>query len=232
MSVDAVYIRLREAILHGEIAPGDELSQVRLAQSLGVSRTPLREALRMLMRDGLVEGEPNQSLRATGFSIDDMEQLYVERVALEVVALRITVPRLVSKEIAGMEGLFAEMVHFAEQEEYEHWEVPHRALHRAFIAHAGKRVIESVAQLAELAGRYRRLYTTQVPQGWSAGISEHRAIIDACKKRDVDTAARALAEHLGHVALGIIELVEPAHDPGALRTAIAAASAPSGKVRR
>jgi DNA-binding GntR family transcriptional regulator len=232
MSVDTVYMQLRQAILHGEIAPGDELSQVRLAQSLGVSRTPLREALRMLMRDGLVEGEPNQSLRATGFSIEDMEQLYVERVALEVVALRITVPRLSSPEIAAMEGLFAEMVHFAEEEEYEHWEVPHRALHRAFVSHAGKRLIDSVTQLAELAGRYRRLYTTQVPQGWSAGIPEHRAIIDACKKREVDPAAAALAAHLGHVALGIIELVAPEHDPAALRTAITAASAPVGKARR
>jgi DNA-binding GntR family transcriptional regulator len=231
MSVDSVYVQLRTAILRGEIAPGDELSQVRLAQSLGVSRTPLREALRMLMREGLVEGEPNQSLRASGFSLADLEQLYVERVALEVVALRITVPSLVSTDIAAMEGLFAEMVHFAEAEEYDHWEVPHRALHRAFVGHAGKRLIDSVTQLAEHAGRYRRLYTTQVPRAWSAGIAEHRAIIDACKARDVDGAARALAEHLGHVALGIIEHVEPGYDPSALHTAIAASSARVAKVR-
>lgn len=231
-SVDVLYEHLRHAILRGDLAPGDELSQVRLSKRLGVSRTPLREALRMLLREGLVEGEPNQPLRVAGFSIVDMEQLYVERVTLEAIAIRITVPQLMSTELAAMEGLFAEMVHFAEQREYDHWEVPHRALHHAFVAHAGKRLIDLLIQLSEHAGRYRRLYTTQVSYGWAAGIPEHRAIIDACKARDADAAARALAEHFGHVALGIIEMVEPEHDPVALRTAIAAASTPVAKKSR
>jgi DNA-binding GntR family transcriptional regulator len=230
-SVAVAYAHLRRAILRGEISPGGELSQVRLARELGISRTPLREALRMLMREGLVEGAPNQSLRVAGFSIADMEELYIERVTLEAVAIRITVPRLTSEELASMEGLFAQMVHFAEEEDYDRWEVPHRALHTAFVAHAGRRITDALLQLSEHAERYRHLYTTQASGGWIAGIHEHRAIIDACKRRDPNAAARALAEHLGHVALGVIELAEPEYGATGLVTAIAVASLPLGSKR-
>jgi DNA-binding GntR family transcriptional regulator len=223
-NVGVIHLRLRSAILHGELAPGDELSQVRLAKQLGVSRTPLREALRMLLSEGLVEGEPNRQLRVAGFSIGDMEELYVERVTLEAVALRITAPRLTPQDIGAMEGLFAQMTHFAGEEDYESWEAPHRALHRAFVAYAGVRIVDRLTQLSQHAERYRRAYTTHAARAWAAGLAEHRRIIDACKQRDSDAGARALAEHLGHTALGVIELIEPSYDARALRMAIAAAS--------
>jgi DNA-binding GntR family transcriptional regulator len=186
-NVGFIHGRLRWAILHGELAPGDELSQVRLAKQLGVSRTPLREALRMLLCEGLVEGEPNRQLRVAGFSI-------------------------------------GEMLHFAGEEDYESWEVPHRALHRAVVAYAGVRILDRLTQLSQHAERYRRAYTTRAARAWAAGLDEHRRIIDACKQRDADTGARALADHLGHTALGVIELIEPNYDARALHTAIGAAS--------
>ena len=228
-SVEVVHDQVRQAILRGELAPGDELSQVRLAKHLGVSRTPLREALRMLITEGLVEGQPNQQLRVAGFSVQDMEQLYTARVTLEAVSIRVTMPRLTSDDIAAMDGLLAQMAHFAHERDYESWEVPHRALHLCFHQYAGTRVIAILTQLSEHAERYRRAYTTQAERAWEAGLTEHRRIIDACKAGDRDEGARALAEHLGHTALGVIELREPAYTPLALRTAIAVASAPIGE---
>jgi DNA-binding GntR family transcriptional regulator len=223
--VDALHERLRRAILRGELAAGDELSQVRLAQDLGVSRTPLREALRMLLSEGLVEGEPGRQLRVTGFSVGDMEELYVERVALEAVALRISVARLSPQDIGAMEGYLAQMGHYASERDYASWEAPHRALHVLFVARAGRRIAERLTLLSEHAERYRRAYTTRSATAWTAGLDEHRRIVDACKRRDADDAAAALADHLGHTALGVIELVDPGYDAGALRTAIAAGSA-------
>jgi DNA-binding GntR family transcriptional regulator len=222
-NVDAVHEWLRGAILRCELAAGDELSQVRLAQELGVSRTPLREALRMLLSEGLVEGQPGRQLRVTGFSVGDMEELYVERVTLEAVALRISVPRLSPHDVGAMEGYLAQMAHYASERDYDSWEAPHRALHALFVGHAGRRIAERVRLLSEHAERYRRTYTTCAACAWAAGLDEHRRIVDACKRRDAKAAARALAEHLGHTALGVIELVEPGHPAIALRTAIAAA---------
>lgn len=227
-NVEAVHERLREAILHGQLAPGEEIAQTRVAKDLGVSRTPLREALRMLQREGLVEGEPNRSYRVAGFSLPDLEELYVARISLEASAIRVTIPRLESEDIARLEGDMAQMAHFAAQRDYPRWEVPHRAFHRGLVARSGRRLVAMVSQLSDHTERYRRLYTTaQEPRGWSVGVREHRAILDACAERDADAGAAALARHLAHTVIGLVAMVDPSYRPEALETAVAAATAPS-----
>ncbi len=231
-SVEYVHARMRKAILRAELSPGDELSQVRLARELGVSRTPLREALRMLVNEGLLEGEPNRQLRVAGYSIADMEELYVARVSLETTALRVTIPGLTTRDIAHMEGLLAQMGHYAGERDHDNWEMPHRALHRALHAHAGRRVIAILTQLSEYTERYRRTYIAQADRAWATAQDEHRRIVDACRARDADAGARLLAEHLGHTAIGLIDMLDPGYAADALRTAIAAASAPVHRATR
>ena len=85
-NVEQVYRRVREAILEGEIPPGSAMSQVALADELGVSRTPLREALRMLQCEGLVDAQANRRVTVKPISATDLEELVVMRVALETEA--------------------------------------------------------------------------------------------------------------------------------------------------
>src|SRR3954453_21679610 len=92
--VGAVDDGRREAILRGEIPAGQATSQNTLARNLGAGRTPVREALRLLQREGLVLSEPNPRVRIAELSAPDAEELYVMRIALEAVAIRITVPTL------------------------------------------------------------------------------------------------------------------------------------------
>jgi DNA-binding GntR family transcriptional regulator len=106
-NVGAVYERLRTAILRGEIAAGAKVAQARLAGEFGAGRTPLREALRMLQRDGLVISEPNRSVRVAALSGEDFEEICIMRVALEAVAIRISVPTLTSADLADLEGYMA-----------------------------------------------------------------------------------------------------------------------------
>src|SRR5438034_6443771 len=98
----AVYRRLYAEILAGHLDPGKPVSQIKLAERLGVSRTPLREALRMLERDGLIHSEPNRRVRVTPVSVEDLEQLYALRVTVEALAIRITVPRLGDEDFARL----------------------------------------------------------------------------------------------------------------------------------
>ena len=91
-NVANIHARLREAILSGDMAGREVTTQVALGESLGAGRTPIREALRLLQREGLVIAEPNRRVRVAELSADDAESLYVSRIALEVAALRITVP--------------------------------------------------------------------------------------------------------------------------------------------
>src|SRR5580765_593543 len=108
-NVTVVHDRLRSAILRGEIPPGEATSQVALAKQLGVSRTPLREALRLLEREGLVISQPNRRVRIAQFSIADLEGVYAMRIALEATGIRATVPTMSDEVFAELEGLMAQM---------------------------------------------------------------------------------------------------------------------------
>lgn len=225
-NVEVVHDRLRAAILRGEIAPGEELSQVRLAQTLGVSRTPLREAFRLLQHEGLVEARSNRSYRVTSFSAQDLEDLYVAFLPLEALAIRLTIPRLETADIAAMEGDLAQMAHYAAQQDVEGWEGPHTDFHRRLVQHAGRRVVELLDQLSDHAGRYRRVYLAGTSYGFAAAAAEHREILDSCRRREIDGAASQLARHLAHTAFDVLGMADEEHEPFALQVALTVAETP------
>jgi len=218
--VEAAYARLREAIVKGELPPGDAILQERLAKTYEISRTPLREALRMLERDGLVVSEPNRSFRVAGFTMSEMEEIYVARLPIEAMAIYQTVPQLTTRDLAELEGLMAQMATYANAEDYDSWELPHRAFHSRLTSKAGSRISRMLSELSDHAERYRRYYTIEGPRAWNIGCDEHRAILDRCLAGEPAEAAFALVAHLSHTALSLIELVEPDYEPKALRIAV------------
>ncbi|HLZ57950.1 MAG TPA: GntR family transcriptional regulator [Ktedonosporobacter sp.] len=219
-STEVAYLQLRRAIVRCEIPNGVHLSQRELSELMGVGRTPLREALRMLQREGLVEAEPNHRIRVTDFSIPDLEQLYAMRISLEALAIRLTVPFLQADDLRRLEGFLTQMAGLPTPEEYERWEIPHRAFHLSLVAHAGSRIVTMIAQLSDHAERYRRFYSTEAPRAFERGMREHRAIVDACLARDPEGAAQRLARHYSSIALGTIAVLAPEYDPVLVRTAL------------
>lgn len=217
-SSDQVYEQVREAILDGELAPGTVMSQVALADELGISRTPLREALRMLQSEGLIDAEPNRRVRVAPLSPADLEDLCVIRVTLESEALLLSIPRMTPEDLAGLEGYMAEMAHYAAAEDYRRWVVPHRAFHRALTAAAGERLNQLLGQLFDYAERYRRLHIGHGPSAWAT--AGHRDILDACKRGDSQLGAKLLANHLARTAFEVSELLDPAYDPVKLKEAL------------
>ena len=89
-AIPALHAYLRQCVLDGTLTPGTKLSQVALADQLGVSRTPLREVLRMLQEEGLVEIEPNQRTRVAGLDPQELDDVYASRILLETLALSMT----------------------------------------------------------------------------------------------------------------------------------------------
>src|SRR5258708_23820615 len=104
-----VHTRLRQMILDGTVPPGTVLSQVQLAQEIGVSRTPLREALRMLQAEGLVLAEYNHRVRVADIDISELEYFYASRIMLESLAIALTVPCLSQEDIDRLASTLDQM---------------------------------------------------------------------------------------------------------------------------
>jgi DNA-binding GntR family transcriptional regulator len=218
LSTEFVHDRLRNAILRGELDPKVPLSQVQLAARLGVSRTPLREALRMLQREGLIDSAPNRRVRVTELSVADLEQLYAERVLVESLAVRITVPQYTPAELSDLTGSLESMTQL-KGHDLDVWETAHKRFHQLLRCHAGDRIDHLAADLSDHAERYRRVYMA-APRAWSAAFAEHSAIVDACLAGNAAAASTALARHLARTALTLIAVFDPEHEPTTVREAL------------
>ncbi len=214
-----VYSSLRESILNGAIAPGASLSQVQLASKLGVSRGPLREAVRMLQREGLVEAEVNRRGRVSSFSIEDLEQLYAMRIVHEALALRINVARFTKADLSALRGHLRRMDELAGHD-VRQWQVVDRQLHLALVTHVGDRMMRMIRELYDHADRYRSLYIKEVPRALSIAAGEHKRIVDACAEGDAAQASAELARHLARTALTVMTHHAPEHDPTTVRAAV------------
>ncbi len=214
-NVTIVHDLLRQEILAGNI-PAGEASQAALARQLGVGRTPLREAIRMLQREGLIISEPNRRPRIAELTAEDAEELYVMRIALEGVAIRITVPTLGSHGVAELEGLMAQMDHYMRLDDFAGFRVPHHAFHARLVAASGERVTRMIAQLFDHAERYRVNFGATRPEIWDQRREEHRGIIDACAAEDADLAVQRLVEHYARTAALVFEGLGGDYDPARL----------------
>jgi DNA-binding GntR family transcriptional regulator len=221
-NIAAIHDALREAILGGDLCAGAVLSQVSIAGDFGVSRGPVREALRLLQREGLVDAELNRRVRVAEFSVSDLEELYAMRVVNEALAVRATVPRLTSQQLEELHRCLEEMDATAGVDVHA-WEQPHRRFHRGLVAHAGPRLVRLVEQLSDHAERYRRAYISGDPRAWSVGAAEHREIYEAVKRGDANAASVATVQHLARTALTVLANLAPEHDPTLVRGAMQAA---------
>jgi DNA-binding GntR family transcriptional regulator len=218
--VERVHEQVRDAILHGELPPGSYMSQVQLARKLGSGRGPLREALRMLQREGLIEAEANRRVRVAEFSVEDLEQLYAMRITNEALGIRLTIPQMDAGDDRFLDESLRQMDRHANAREIEIWEKHHRAFHQRLVSHAGQRLRRTLAELSDHSERYRRLYIEAEPRAWSMAASEHESIVEACRLRDPAEAASRLARHLARTALTVLMIVVPEHEPATVRAAL------------
>jgi DNA-binding GntR family transcriptional regulator len=219
LSTEVVHDRLRKAILRGELDPQVPISQVQLAATLQVSRTPLREALRMLQREGLIDSEPNRRVRVAELSMTDLEQLYASRVLVEALAVRLTVPRYTPDDVAELKAALSEMKRRSEQRDVDAWEAEHRRYHELLRKYAGERIERLARDLSDYSERYRRVYMAE-PRVWSTAAQEHAAIVDACESEGGPAASVQLVRHLARTALTLIASVDPEHEPMRVREAL------------
>jgi DNA-binding GntR family transcriptional regulator len=233
--VGGLHARLRKLILDGTYPPGTLLSQVELAEALGVSRTPLREALRMLQEEGLIEAERNQRARIPSFDPQVLDALYASRILHEVVGIRLMVAHLEQKDVEAIEKALSDMDLTAMSQDADAWEEPHRRFHRLLVFHAGESLLNTIAGYADRSEYYRRMYNRQMSAEnpihfWEVTAAEHRSIAEACTSRNAGAASHRLALHLARTALTLLEQISPKYEPAAIRTALHMVGADAGNL--
>lgn len=215
-----IYEHLRDLILSSELEPGTVLSQVALAKALGVSRTPLREAIRRLQQEGLVEAEHNRRARVASFDPGDLEAVYCNRLLLESLGIAVTAPRLDDEEIESIDSMLKRMEVCAGENDDAQYQVAHREFHRALVSYGSPALQRQITVYSERGLRYRNLYRVNVESAYQLSATEHLAIFDACREHDQLGAVSALARHLSHTALGLLGRMSPERDPVMLRTTL------------
>ncbi len=204
---EEVYRLLWKRILDGRLRPGDKLSDLRLSQELGVSRTPTREALQRLVSDGIVRAERNRGFFVASFSASDIAEIYDLRATLETMALREAAPRLTSDllmsaqiDLDVSEGrLNAARTESEKLEAHTAFLEVDRGFHRSLVELAGNSRLQNIveglwAQIAvfQWAGGFRDHWT-------EAAITRHRAIIAALLQGDEQRATEELRQHVEEV---------------------------------
>ncbi len=225
----AGYGVLRAAIIDGELEAGAITTQMALAERFAIGRTPLREALRVLQKEGLVVNEPNRRVQITARTATDVEQLYIARVLLESEAVRETVPGLESRDDAELHGYLAQMDHYGGASDWVGLRDPHREFHFRLYAAAGDRLVGLITELAEHAERYR-VANAASTELWQRRQREHRAITEAAAERDAELTTRLLVEHYAHTAAMICADLAPAADLKRLAETLARAAPGSERV--
>jgi len=218
-TVDQVHQVLRTMILDGSLAPGVIVSQVSLARQLGVSRTPLREALRLLQHEGLIEAEQRRRPRITPVEPPAIDALYADRILTEALGISLTVPLLRAADLDALQEALKAMSGFLAKQEFDQWQVAHNHFHQILVSHAGAHLVPKITAGRQRSQRYIRLYS-QVPRLWEVGQQDHVAITEACKRRDAPASAQLLARHLARSALNILAITAPEYEPRALRSAL------------
>jgi DNA-binding GntR family transcriptional regulator len=195
--------RLREDILSGRLAAGQRLSQEALADQFSVSRVPVRDALRQLRAEGLIESNGRSGMAVAELSVLDLEELYDMRVALEPVVARLATPRMRPEDIEEMSRQLALMESASEPSPA--WFEAHAAFHRALNDRAGRpRMSALVDQLRGQTERYVRRY--QVIAGRTSELGrEHDLIHEAVLDGDADRVGAVVAEHLELVRDRLLE---------------------------
>ena len=218
--ITTLHHHLRKLILEGVYPPGTRLSERELAQTLGVSRTPLREVLRMLGREGLVETGRYQRARVAPLDPVALDMLYAGRIQLETLGLALTIPCLQEEDFAELDAALSAMRSATTMEE---WEVPHRRLHQLLVSQAGEQLRATMASYTDQSKRYRLILAYREIHAQSVSAVEHGHILQACRERNREEAVQLYARHLARTALTALAHMAPEYEPVAVRTALALA---------
>lgn len=198
---------IRKLIFDGELKDGQPIRQDFLAARLGISRTPIREALVQLETEGLVRSEPHKGAVVAGLSLADIRETFELRELLEPALLKASAPRLTDEDFQKLKAILKEYSAELRTHNVARWGELNTALHATLYARAERPQTEAiVARLLTASDRYTRLQLLMM-KGLKRAEVEHAEIVEHCEKRRIAHAAAALKRHIAHVKSELVRFV-------------------------
>ena len=193
---DVVFQTLREAILKGDLKPGERLMELKLAEKLGVSRTPIREAIRMLEQEGLAVNVPRKGAKVAGISEKDMEDVLRIREALEILAVQLACGQITREQLELLEKNERELEEAAKLRDLKAIVDKDIAFHDVIYHASGNlRLVTLLNNLRGQIYRYRVEYLKD-ENNYPCLMKEHRQIIEGLQRGEKEKAGAVMQRHM------------------------------------
>jgi DNA-binding GntR family transcriptional regulator len=193
---EIVFEHLREAIIKGKLRPGERLMEMQLADEMGVSRTPVREAIRKLELEGLVIMIPRRGAYVADLSIKDVAETFEIRSALEALAASLAAERITPEEAEEMERILVRIGAAIEEDDMQQLVALDEEYHNLlYKASRNDRLMQILNNLREQIQRFR-VTTLAVPGRVRGALQEHRNIAEAISERNAELAHQLALEHI------------------------------------
>jgi DNA-binding GntR family transcriptional regulator len=194
---DELVDRLRTLIVEGELRPATRIHEGELGRALGVSRTPLREALKVLASEGLIELVPGRGAIVRKLTPKDVAEMLDVLTALETLAARLACRNASAEQIAQLRAVHDDMMGYYRAGNRLEYYWRNQAIHAGLAEASGNALLASMHATIQARLKRIRFIGNDEPQKWAAAVAEHEEMIAALEARDEARLAAAVTRHLG-----------------------------------
>ena len=204
---EKTYKAIKQAIISYEVKPGEPLAEEQIANKLSVSRTPVREALKELRKEGLVKIIHRKGAFVAEILSKDVEEIFLLREILECAAVKIAIPRLKEEDLIEMESLFNSISKDIEMKNYKDIFDTDIKLHSLIVDTAGNRRLSKFLNILNGQVHRMRVLSATTAGRLNKSLKEHKNILEALKKRNIDLAEQRLRQHIRNIKNNILEML-------------------------
>jgi len=205
---EIVFETLREAIINATLKPGERLMEIQMAEEMGVSRTPVREAIRKLELEGFVVMIPRKGAYVAGISMKDIADVFEIRTAMEGLAAGLAAERITEEEMESLERILVKIGEYVQNNDLEKLIEADTEFHEIlFKASRNERLVQIVSNLREQIQRFRTA-SLSTPGRMKYALEEHKKIVEAVSERNVELAQALAREHIENAENSMLEVLD------------------------
>ena len=199
--------RMRAMIIHGELEPGSPTQETKLSEALGVSRTPLREAMKLLAAEGLVELRPNRSPRISEIKTDRILELFEALAGIERLAAELAAQRATERELQRLRLLQTRMEQYHRDGRLDDYFAINGEIHGLIVRAAKNAPLREAHETLLSRAERARYLALGAERRWRNSVEEHAAILAALEARDGELAGRLLSAHVQRTGTALLEVL-------------------------